>query len=47
MRISQIKRKIENGFKANYSKEIFTVSKVIPRNPPVYKEYDDEELKGT
>ena len=34
---------------AQFSKEIFTVSKQIPRDPPVYKlkEFDDEELKGT
>ena len=33
----------------NFSKEIFTVSKRLPRNPPVYKlkDYDGEELKGT
>ena len=28
--------------------EIFTVSKIIPRNPPVYKlkDYDGQELEG-
>ena len=33
----------------NYSKELFTVNKRLPRDPPVYKikDYDGEELKGT
>ena len=32
-----------------FSKEIFTVSQQIPRQPPVYKlkDYDQEELSGT
>ena len=44
-RISKIKR----TFIPNFSKEIFTNSKQISRDPPVYKikDYDDEELKGT
>ena len=48
VRISKIKRKFEKGYLPNYSKEIFTVSKKVPRNPPVYKlkDYDGEELKG-
>ena len=49
VRISKIKRKFEKGYLPNYSKEIFTVSKTVPRNPAVYKlkDYDGEELKGT
>lgn len=49
VRISKIKRKFEKGYLPNFSKEIFTVSKQVPRDPPVYKlkDYDDEELKGT
>ena len=49
VRISKIKRKFEKGYLPNYSKEIFTVSKKVPRNPAVYKlrDYDGEELKGT
>jgi hypothetical protein len=49
VRISKIKRKFEKGYLPNFSKEIFTVSKTLPRNPPVYKlkDYDGEQLKGT
>ena len=48
-RISKIKRTFEKGYLPNFSKEIFTISKQIPRNPVVYKlkDYDEEELKGT
>ena len=48
VRISKIKRKFEKGYLPNYSKEIFTVSKKVPRNPAVYKlrDYDGEQLKG-
>ena len=44
-----MKRTFEKGYLPNFSKEIFTISKKIPRDPPVYKlkDYDDEELKGT
>ena len=33
----------------NFSKEFFTISKQVPRDPPVYKlkDYDGKELKGT
>jgi transposase InsO family protein len=49
VRISKMKRTFEKGYLPNFSKEIFTISKQIPRDPPVYKlkDYDDEELKGT
>ena len=49
IRISKIKRKFEKGYLPNYSKEIFTVSKTVPRNLVVYKlkDCDGEELKGT
>ena len=49
VRISKIKRTFEKGYLPNFSKEIFTISKQIPRNPVVYKlkDYDEEELKGT
>ena len=49
VRISKINRTFEKGYLPNFSKEIFTISKQIPRNPVVYKlkDYDGEELKGT
>ena len=49
VRISKMKRTFEKGYLPNFSKEIFTISKQIPHDPPVYKlkDYDDEELKGT
>ena len=49
VRISKIKRTFDKGYLPNFSKEIFTVSKQIPRDPPVYKlkDYAGEELKGT
>ena len=48
VRISKIKRKFEKGYLPNFSKEIFTISKQVPRHPPVYKlkDYDGEELQG-
>lgn len=44
-----MKRTFEKGYLPNFSKEIFTISKQVPRDPSVYKlkDYDDEELKGT
>ena len=49
VRISKMKRTFEKGYLPNFSKEIFTVSQQIPREPPVYKlkDYDQEELSGT
>ena len=49
VRVSKIEPKFEKGYLPNVSKEIFTVSKQIPRDPPVYKidDYEGEELKGT
>ena len=49
VRISKMKRTFEKGYLPNFSKEIFTVSQQIPRDPPVYKlkDYDQEELSGT
>ena len=34
VRISKIKRQFEKGYVSNFSKEIFIVSKQIPRDPP-------------
>ncbi|CAB4011070.1 Hypothetical predicted protein [Paramuricea clavata] len=49
VRISKMKRTFEKGYLPNFSKEIFTISKQIPLDPPLYKlkDYDDGELKGT
>jgi hypothetical protein len=49
VRISKMKRTFEKGYLPNFSKEIFTISKRIPRDPPVYKlnDLDGEELKRT
>ena len=49
VRISKMKRTFEKGYLPNFSKEIFTVSQQIPREPPVYKlkDYGQEELSGT
>ena len=49
VRISKMKRKFEKGYLPNFSKEIFTISKQVPHDPPIYKlkDYDGEELKGT
>lgn len=40
--------KFEKDYLPNFSKEIFTISKQVPRDLPVYKlkDYDGEELKG-
>ena len=49
MHISKSKGLFEKGYLPNWSEEIFTVFKRLPRNPPVYKlkEYDGDELEGT
>ena len=49
VRISKVKRTFEKGYLPNFTKEIFTISQQVPRDPPVYKlkDYDGEELKGT
>ena len=45
VRISKIKRKFEKGYLPNFSKEIFTISKQVPRDPPVYKLKDYDILR--
>lgn len=49
VRISKLKKLFDKGYLPNWSEEIFTISKRIPRNPPVYKikEFDGDELEGT
>ena len=45
----KIKPTFEKGYLPNLSREIFTISNQVPRNPPMYKlkDYDGKELKGT
>jgi hypothetical protein len=49
VRISISKNIFDKGYKDNWTEEIFTISKRIPRNPVVYrlKEHDGVELSGT
>jgi len=49
VRISKYKMLFEKGYKENWTEEIFTVSKRLPRSPPVYriKDSQQETLVGT
>ena len=49
VRISKVKMMFEKGYKANWTEEIFVVTKCISRKPPVYriKDLAGEELDGT
>ena len=49
VRISKSKRTFRKGYLPNWTEEVFTVTKHIPRRPPVYKIADNggEELEGT
>jgi len=48
VRINKLKRLFDKGYTANWSEEIFTISKRFPRIPPVYtlKDYSNEEIEG-
>ena len=48
VRISKMKHVFAKGYQSNWSYEIFTIIKVIPRNPPVYKikDYEGGEIEG-
>jgi len=48
VRINKLKRLFDKGYTANWSEEIFTISKRFPRFPPVYtlKDYSNEEIEG-
>ena len=48
VRISKLKHSFMKGYEGNWSYEIFTVVKVILRNPPVYiiKDYDGNDIDG-
>ena len=49
VRISKAKRTFKKGYLPNWTEEVFTITKRVPRRPPVYKiaDYDSEELEGT
>lgn len=49
VRISKAKMHFEKGYEQNWTREIFTIEKIIPRNPVVYKLKDlaGETIKGT
>ena len=47
--ISKAKRTFEKGYLPNWTEEIFTIHKCIPRQPPVYKiqDYHGSIIAGT
>ena len=49
VRISKARRTFKKGYLPSWTEEVFTITKRIPRRPPVYKiaDYHDEELEGT
>jgi hypothetical protein len=48
VRISKAKRTFKKGYLPNWTEKVFTVTKRVPRQPPVYRiaDYDGEELEG-
>ncbi|XP_042900956.2 putative uncharacterized transposon-derived protein F54H12.3 isoform X1 [Parasteatoda tepidariorum] len=49
VRISKSKRHFEKGYENNWTRELFVIDKIIPRNPIVYKLKDlmNESIEGT
>lgn len=49
VRVSKSKLRFEKGYEQNWTREIFTISRIINRDPIVYKLKDlaDEEIEGT
>ena len=49
VRIFKLRGKFKRGYTANYTDELFTISEVLPTNPPTYKIVDKqgEEVIGT
>ncbi|GBL91271.1 Putative uncharacterized transposon-derived protein F54H12.3 [Araneus ventricosus] len=49
VRISNWKGRFEKGYENNWSLEIFTVHKIVPRNPTVYKlrDFHNNVIEGT
>ena len=48
VRISKLRRTFKKGYLPSWTQEIFTVTKIIPRVPPVYwlRDYADDEIEG-
>ena len=48
VRISKSRRTFKKGYLPLWTQEIFTVTKIIPRVPPVYRlrDYAEDEIKG-
>ena len=48
VRISKSCRTFKKGYLPSWTQEIFTVTKIIPRVPPVYQspDYADDEIEG-
>ena len=48
VRISKSRRTFKKGYLLSWTQEIFTVTKIIPRVPPVYqlRDYADDEIEG-
>ena len=46
--ISKSRRTFKKGYLPSWTQEIFTVTKIIPRVPPVYRlrDYTDDETEG-
>ena len=49
VRISKARRTFQKGYLPSWTEEIFTITKLIPRQSPVYKiaDYHGDELEGT
>ena len=48
VRISKPRRTFKKGYLPSWNQEIFTVTKIIPRFPPVYRlrDYAEDEIEG-
>ena len=48
VRISKSRRTFNKGYLPSWTQEIFTVAKIVPRVPPVYRlrDYADDEIEG-
>ena len=48
VRISKSRRTFKKGYLPSWTQETFTVTKIIPRVPPVYqlRDYADDEIEG-